>query len=240
MTMPFLSVKNIAKQFGQTAILKGVSFDMESKQTLAILGRSGCGKTTLLKIMAGLMSGEGEVWLNGENIHHLPPQARGIVYLYQEALLFPHLSVFENVAFGLRLRKTPLSEVQNQTEKMLVDLGLKDHGRKMPDELSGGQKQRVAFGRALIIQPRLLLLDEPFGALDVETRAQMQFFFQKVSREQGITSIFVTHDLKESLLIGHQWGYMENGHLDIFHSIKSFSDDPRTGVRTEVDFWKKL
>lgn len=237
--MYFLELKNVKKNFGAARVLNDLSFGLEARQTLAVLGRSGCGKTTLLKVIAGLLDGEGEILLEKSDISHWPPQQRGIVYIYQEPLLFPHLNVFENVAFGLRLRKNPTEEVKTRTDAMLMDLGLADHAQKMPTELSGGQKQRVAFGRALIIQPKLLLLDEPFGALDVETRGQMQQLYQQVAAAQGITSIFVTHDLKESLLMGNRWGYMENGHLDIFDHVEAFSSDPRTGVRSEIDFWKK-
>jgi ABC-type Fe3+/spermidine/putrescine transport system ATPase subunit len=238
--MPFLAIKNIEKSFGSVPVLRGISFELEARQTLAVLGRSGCGKTTLLKIVAGLLGGGGQVFLEKTDLTPLPPQQRGIVYLYQESLLFPHLNVFENVAFGLRLRHLPKADIQNRTERMLVDLGLAEHARKMPDALSGGQKQRAAFGRALIVQPKLLLLDEPFGALDVETRAQMQQLYKRVATEQGITSVFVTHDLKESLLMGDRWGYMEEGNLQVFNTLEAFSNDPRTGVKNEIAFWKKL
>ncbi len=244
-TMNFLTIKNIYKSFGATPVLNDISFDLAEHQTLAILGRSGCGKTTLLKIIAGLSdasSGKetGQVILQQQNITDQPAQHRGIVYLYQEALLFPHLTVFENIAFGLRLRKIPRSDIQNRTERMLVDLGLAEHTRKMPTELSGGQKQRVAFGRALIIRPRLLLLDEPFGALDVETRSAMQVLFKRIAAEQAITSIFVTHDLKEAVLMGDRLGYMESGQLYIFNNLKEFSDDERTGMQAETRFWKNF
>lgn len=238
--MTFLTVKNIEKSFGTVPVLRDISFKLEAQQTLAVLGRSGCGKTTLLKIVAGLLEGGGQVFWGKTEITHLPPQRRGIVYLYQEALLFPHLNVFENVAFGLRLRHLPKADIKNRVEQMLVDLGLAEHARKMPDTLSGGQKQRVAFGRALVVEPKLLLLDEPFGALDVETRAQMQQFYKQVAARQGITSVFVTHDLKEALLMGTRWGFMEGGNLQIFNTIAEFSDDLRTGVRNEIEFWKKL
>lgn len=238
--MPFLDLQNIGKSFGKVSVLNHISFGLEARQTLAVLGRSGCGKTTLLKIIAGLLDGTGKVFLDQTDVSEWSPQSRGIVYLYQESLLFPHLNVFENVAFGLRLRKLPENEVKNRSEAMLVDLGLAEHAGKMPQALSGGQKQRVAFGRALIVQPRLLLLDEPFGALDVETRAQMQQLYQQVAVQQGITSVFVTHDLKEALLMGNRWGYMDKGQLDIFDTVESFSTDPRTGVHSEINFWKNL
>ncbi len=246
LTMNFLEINNLKKSFGHTPVLNGISFGLAERQTLAILGRSGCGKTTLLKIIAGLLepspaeSELGQVILQQQNISTQPPQQRGIVYLYQEALLFPHLNVFENVAFGLRLRKQPNTDVKNRVEAMLVDLGLTEHTRKMPTELSGGQKQRVAFGRALIVQPKLLLLDEPFGALDVETRGAMQVFYKRIAAEQGITSVFVTHDLKEAVLMGDQLGYMDSGNLHIFNDLQEFSNDERTGMRAEIDFWKKV
>lgn len=238
--MNFLEIKNIQKSFGGTPVLKGISFELPAHQTLAVLGRSGCGKTTLLKIIAGLLEGSGQVFLDGTELSDQPPQQRGIVYLYQEALLFPHLNVFENVAFGLRLRKLPAAEIKNQTEAMLVHLGIAEQAPKMPTELSGGQKQRVAFGRALIIRPKLLLLDEPFGALDPETRGQMQEFYKRVASEQGISALFVTHDLKEALRMGNRWAYMENGTLDLFESLETFSTDTRTGVRGEIDFWTNI
>lgn len=240
MSMHFLTVKNIEKSFGATPVLNGICFDLEAHRTLAVLGRSGCGKTTLLKIIAGLLEGNGQVILESKDLSQSTPQERAIVYLYQESLLFPHLNVFENVAFGLRLRKLPSAEIKNRTEAMLVDLGLIEHAHKMPTALSGGQKQRVAFGRALIIEPKLLLLDEPFGALDVETRTQMQQLYKRIATAKGITALFVTHDLKEALLMGDRWGFMENGYLDLFETLEDFSKDPRTGVRSEIEFWKNL
>ena len=238
--MNLLAVKNIRKSFGASPVLNGISFALAEHQTLAILGRSGCGKTTLLKIIAGLLEAEGQVILQEKDISDQPPQQRGIVYLYQEALLFPHLNVFENIAFGLRLRKRPEAEIRQKVSVLLEDMGLQDHIRKMPTELSGGQKQRVAFGRALIVQPKLLLLDEPFGALDVETRGIMQVFFKRIAVELGITSIFVTHDLKESVLMGDRLGFMEQGNLHIFNDLNEFSSDDRTGMQAEIQFWEKL
>lgn len=221
-------------------MLKSVSFSLAERETLSVLGRSGSGKTTLIRILAGLESAdEGEILLKGIRINEQRPQERGIVYLYQEALLFPHLNVFENIAFGLRLRRTPNPELKQKVEEMIVRLGLADQQEKMPHQLSGGQKQRVSFGRALIINPRVLLLDEPFGALDVETRALMQTFLKEVSQDYQITAIFVTHDLKEALLMGDRIGYMREGRLEIYASKADFVADPRTEAQSEINFWQK-
>lgn len=221
-------------------MLDSVSFSLAQKETLSVLGRSGSGKTTLLRILAGLESAdEGEILLNGKRINEQTPQERAIVYLYQEALLFPHLNVFDNLAFGLRLRRTPRPEIKQAVEEMLARLSLTDQAQKMPQQLSGGQKQRVSFGRALIINPKVLLLDEPFGALDVETRSRMQAFLKEVSQAYEITAIFVTHDLKEALLMGDRIAYMREGKLDIYASKADFVKDPRTEAQAEIDFWQK-
>jgi ABC-type sugar transport system ATPase subunit len=239
--MMLLSVQNIKKSFGDADILRGCSFDLSCGTTLSILGKSGCGKTTLLKIMAGLLDDfEGDIFLDNENINHKTPQTRNIVYLYQEPLLFPHLNVFDNVSFGLVLRKMPLPIIKEKTNLMLQELELSDQIHKMPHQLSGGQRQRVAFGRALIIEPKLLLLDEPFGALDAETRATMQQFFKKIAHLHQISSIFVTHDLKEAVLMGDTLGFMEKGQLKIYPSVSAFIADEKTGMQREIEFWKNI
>jgi len=208
---------------------------------LSILGKSGCGKTTLLKIIAGLEhSKEGELQLADQDLTLLAAQQREIVYLYQEPLLFPHLNVFENLAFGLRLRKESKTRIQEKTMKMLLDLELEKEAKRMPQALSGGQRQRVAFGRALIINPKVLLLDEPFGNLDAQTRANMQSLFKKVSEKFNITAVFVTHDLKEALLMGDDFGYMAAGKLEVYKDKKQFLTDTRTGIQEELDFWKTI
>ncbi|WP_373549368.1 ABC transporter ATP-binding protein [Haliscomenobacter sp.] len=236
----FLAVKNMFKSYQGESVLCGVSLELEVNQTLAILGKSGCGKTTLLKAIAGLTPAAGQIYVQGQDINLLKPQQRSAVYLYQEPLLFPHYSVFENIAFGLRLRKLAPPEIDRRTAQMLEDLELAEHPHKMPHELSGGQKQRVAFGRALIVQPMLLLLDEPFASLDPETRSNMQALFKRLTAEHGITSLFVTHDLKEALKMGDRLGYMERGKLDLFPDYAAFAADVRTGMSAEIEFWKKL
>jgi ABC-type Fe3+/spermidine/putrescine transport system ATPase subunit len=236
----FVEIRHIEKWFGNEKVLDKVTFDLESQRLLSILGRSGCGKTTLLKIIAGLEKADsGEVLIKGEDFTNVPAHQRGIVYLYQEPLLFPHLSVFENIAFGLRLRKVGESEVRKRVNDLLQELGLEGQGKKRTDQLSGGQRQRVAFGRALIIHPRLLLLDEPFGALDTETRRSMQGLLKRIVKEHQITTLFVTHDLKEALLMGDEVALMESGKLKKYVSPQAFVEDPASGVKEEVEFWKK-
>lgn len=237
----FLSVSDLTKAYGDERVLDGVTFGVAAEETLAVLGRSGCGKTTLMKAIAGLVPPDGgSVALGGERLDGLPPEKRGVVYLYQEPLLFPHLDVRGNVGFGLRLRGVPAAERAERVERMLDDLELGGQDQKRPGQLSGGQRQRVAFGRALIVQPRLLLLDEPFGNLDAGTRAAMQTLFRRVARQYRITALLVTHDLKEALVLGDRVALMDAGRLHVYDSPEAFAADPESGVADEVAFWSHL
>lgn len=237
----FLEIEQLHKTFGPEAVLRGLDLRLASHETLSILGRSGCGKTTLLKMIAGLEGVDsGRILLAGKDVTEVEPQFRGAVYLYQEPLLFPHLNVRENIAFGLRLRRTATPEIDQQVEEMLDDLELTSHADKMPQQLSGGQRQRVAFGRAIIIRPALLLLDEPFASLDLEIRSAMQQLFKRLVRRYRITSIFVTHDLKEALLMGDRIAFMKEGGLTVYPSKQAFIRDPEIGVLDEIAFWQGL
>jgi ABC-type Fe3+/spermidine/putrescine transport system ATPase subunit len=241
MESPFLEVEDLSKSFGRERVLDRVSFQVPARRTLSVLGRSGCGKTTLLKILAGLVDPDhGVLRRAGVDITRLPVRERDMVYLYQEALLFPHLDVFENVAFGLRLRRAEEPEVRRAVDHMLESLQLADQRDKMPHQLSGGQKQRVSFGRALIVGPSVLLLDEPFGSLDSETRASMQDLFRKVAGEYALTAVFVTHDLKEALRLGDALARIEGGRLRAYHSKDEFVADPESGVAGEQEFWRSV
>ncbi|TYP93643.1 putrescine transport system ATP-binding protein [Fodinibius salinus] len=236
-----LQANNISKQFGGETVLSELSLQLKDQETLSILGRSGCGKTTLLKICAGLQdSDSGLVTIEGTKICSLSPQNRPVVYLYQEALLFPHLNVFENIAFGLRLRNKAEEDISTQTNDMITKLGLDGMAQKMPHQLSGGQKQRVSFGRALITNPKVLLLDEPFGNLDADTRSQMQRFFKKIAQEFEITAIFVTHNIKEAILMGDRIANMNNGKLTIYPSLEEFLAADHKAVQEEIKFWKLI
>lgn len=236
----FLIVEGLTKKFGQERVLNNLNFQLQERKLLSILGKSGSGKTTLLKIIAGLETADtGVIKLQNEVMNDVPPHRRNFVYLYQEPLLFPHLNVFENIAFGLRLRKEKENVIQQKVLNLLEELELSSQETKMPTQLSGGQRQRVAFGRALIINPKVLLLDEPFGALDTETRQTMQQLLKKIIAEHPITTIFVTHDLKEAIIMGDQIGVMEKGDLMIYNNKKEFIGNMES-VKDEIDFWSNL
>jgi putrescine transport system ATP-binding protein len=240
-----LAVKNIDKAYQGKVVLNKVNLQLNQNEVLSILGKSGSGKTTLLKIIAGLeQADQGQIQVEGQEMTNVAAHQRKIVYLYQESLLFPHLNVFDNVAFGLRLKrkmsKADKVAIRQKTEAMLEALGLADEAHKMPYEISGGQKQRVSFGRALIIQPRLLLLDEPFGSLDPHTRQQMQQLLKEMIAQHKITGIFVTHDIKEALLMGNQVALMQQGQLHTYASVQEFVADKQTGAQAEREFWQNL
>lgn len=237
----FLQLSNLSKHYGTRQVLTHIGLQCEKGTTLSILGTSGCGKTTLLKIIAGLeVASEGDVQLEGRILNVVPSNEREVIYLFQEALLFPHLTVFENIAFGLRVRKWQHERVKEAVLQMVADLGLEGEEQKMPNQLSGGQKQRVAFGRALIVQPKMLLLDEPFSSLDHQIKKNMQELFTSMTQKHGITSLFVTHDVREALVVGTQWAYLEAGILSHFASKEAFMTDARTGVAEEKGFWENL
>lgn len=237
----FLEVKNISVVYDRRPVVHDLSFTLDQHKTLSILGKSGCGKTTMLKAIAGLVPpSSGTISLDGKRMDKLRPSKRNIVYLYQEDLLFPHLNVFENIAFGLRIKKEGEAKVNEAVEQMIVNLELEGQSLKMPHQLSGGQRQRVSFGRAIITNPSLLLLDEPFGSLDAGTRKNMQGLFSSIAEKFQITSLFVTHDLKEAILMGDEIGMMQDGHLRVYKDKPSFLKDANTGVSEELNFWNEI
>ena len=234
-----LKVVNISKSYGSTKVLRHCNLSLEKGAVLSILGRSGCGKTTMLKILAGLLDPDsGEIWLDGHAIHQKTARERGFLYIYQEPMLFPHLNVWQNIAFGLKVRGIREAEARTQAGRLIEELELSGLDERMPDELSGGQKQRVAFGRALILSPAVLLLDEPFGNLDAVTRAGMQTLFRSTANRHGTTSIFVTHDIREALTVGDRFAIMDAGEIFYFHEKRAFLADPRSGAGEERLFWQ--
>lgn len=210
-----LYFEGICKQYRGVTALDDVSFSVEKGAFFSLLGPSGCGKTTLLRIVAGFERPEhGRVLLDGEDITHLPPNRRPVNTVFQNYALFPHLTVWENIAFGLRIAKQPTTYIRTEVEKMLQLIQMEDHAHKRPDQISGGQKQRVAIARALINRPRLLLLDEPLAALDLKLRQKMLLELDLIHDEVGITFLFVTHDQTEAMAVSDKIAVMHRGRIE--------------------------
>jgi len=209
-----IELKNITKTFDDQQILKGINLNIYENEFLTLLGPSGCGKTTTLRIIAGFDESDGgELLFNGIEISKLPPYKREVNTVFQKYALFPHLNVFDNVAFGLNIKKTEKSVVRQEVEKMLKLVGLANFEKRNVTSLSGGQQQRVAIARALINKPKVLLLDEPLGALDAKLRKEMQFELKKIQKEVGITFIYVTHDQEEALSMSDTVVVMNDGYI---------------------------
>ena len=223
-----LSVRNIDKRFGTVQAVKNVSLDVHAGEFFTLLGPSGCGKTTLLRMVAGLeLPDNGQVLLGDEDITSLPASKRLVNTVFQSYALFPHLSIFENVAFGLRSRKIPQNEVEKRVNRRLEMLGLEEMADRYPHQLSGGQQQRVALGRALVNEPRVLLLDEPMSALDARLRSQVQVELRRLQRKLGQTFILVTHDQAEALVVSDRIAVMNEGEIIQHGSPKEVYEQPK-------------
>ncbi len=213
--MTRIRIEYIAKRYAAQQVLGGLSLAIEPGELFVLLGESGCGKSTLLKIIAGLETpDDGAVYFNDTNVLPVPPEKRGSVYLFQESLLFPFLNVRDNIAFGLKMRKVSLPERKTRVEAMLEKIGLGGLGRRMPSELSGGQAQRVSLARALVLQPQVLLLDEPLSNLDTSLREEMRKLIRMIHDEMKITTVFVTHDQMEAAVMGDRIGVMIAGAIE--------------------------
>ena len=204
----------VGKSFGSTVAVDAVSLDLAAGRFLTILGPSGCGKTTLLRMIAGFIAPtSGHIEVNGSRIESVPPWRRSIGMVFQRLALFPHLSAFENVAYPLRMRRFPRAGIRERVERYLDLVRLPGLGERRPHELSGGQQQRVAIARALVFEPDILLLDEPLAALDRKLREDMQLEFRRIQRELGVTTINVTHDQREALVMSDEVMVMHEGRL---------------------------
>jgi spermidine/putrescine transport system ATP-binding protein len=224
-----LSVNDVNKSFADVQALVNVSLDVHEGEFFTLLGPSGCGKTTLLRIVAGLeLPDAGKVILGSQDITSLPATKRQVNTVFQSYALFPHLNIFENVAFGLRSRKYPQDEVQSRVNRRLEMLGLKDMAGRFPHQLSGGQQQRVALARALVNEPKVLLLDEPMSALDARLRAQVQVELRRLQRKLGQTFILVTHDQAEALVVSDRLAVMSEGRIIQFGTPKEVYEQPKT------------
>ena len=232
--MSFLDVRGAEKTFGSATVLGGVNLGVAQGEFVSLLGPSGCGKTTLLRIVAGLLGVDrGTVKLDSQDITALPPHKRDVGVVFQNYALFPHLTVAENVAFGLRARRRNAAETRAAVKKFLELVHLSDFADRSVRALSGGQQQRVAVARALAVRPKLLLLDEPFSALDRKLRETMQIDLRRLLRELGTTSVFVTHDQDEALTMSDRIAVMNKGAIEQFDTPESIYRRPTTSFALE-------
>jgi spermidine/putrescine ABC transporter ATP-binding subunit len=226
---PLLRIRNVAKTFGKNAVLRDISLDVAEGEFLTILGESGSGKTTLLRIIAGFETATaGEVWMGDEHLDRQPPYRRRVNTVFQSYALFPHLTVEQNVAYGLRVAKRPEAEVVSRVSEALEKVKMSTHAKSKPAKISGGQQQRVALARALVNRPRLLLLDEPLSALDANLRRQMQVELKSLQREVGISFIFVTHDQEEAMVMSDRIALLRSGELEQVATPREIYGHPAT------------
>ena len=230
-----LSIDSVSKSFGRQAALREVSLDILEGEFFALLGASGSGKTTLLRILAGFdFPDKGRVLLDGIDITEVPPNRRPLNLMFQSYALFPHMTAEANIAYGLEVQGMPKSEVRSRVDEMLSITQLERHAKQRPRQLSGGQQQRVALARALVKRPRVLLLDEPLGALDRKLRSHMQFELKRLQNEVGITFVVVTHDQEESLVMADRIAVLKQGMLQQCDTPRSIYERPAS--RFVADF----
>jgi ABC-type Fe3+/spermidine/putrescine transport system ATPase subunit len=224
-----LEIRNIEKRFGSQTALQSVSLSIAEGEFFSLLGPSGCGKSTLLRILAGLEDAtSGEILWKGQRIDRLPARERPFNMVFQKYALFPHLDVFENVAFALRLKKVPKPEIQKRVDEALQLVSLNGFATRLPETLSGGQAQRVALARALINRPACVLLDEPLGALDQKLREKMQSELRLLQQRLGLTFIFVTHDQEEAMILSDRVAVMNAGRLEQVSTPRELFEAPRS------------
>lgn len=213
--MAYIEFRGIHKYFGHNHVLKGIDLSIEQGNLVTLLGPSGCGKSTLLRCFAGLEQvSEGTIWLNGNNITYDTPRQRKVGMVFQQYSLFPNMTVAQNVAFGLKMQRKDKKTIQKKVYEMLELVGLSDKASHYPRELSGGQQQRVALARALVVEPRVLLLDEPLSAIDALLRRNLQMEIRRIQRELKITTIFVTHDQDEAMVLSDEIHLLNNGLIE--------------------------
>lgn len=234
MTDTILSLENIEKNFDGENVLKNISLDIGRGEFVTLLGSSGCGKTTTIRIVAGLLTPDsGKVILNGKDITMLAPEKRDVNTVFQNYALFPHMNVEKNIGYGLKLKKMPANEIKAEVEKALSLVQLEGFEKRNPSQLSGGQKQRVAIARAIVNKPSVLLLDEPLGALDLMLRRQMQTELKKLQKALGITFIYITHDQEEALNMSSRIVVMRNGNIEQIGTPSEVYDTPKTAFVAE-------
>ena len=225
-----LELKEIKKSFTEgEAVLDNISLEISKGEFITLLGSSGCGKTTTLRIIAGLEQPDaGSVWLDGREVTGLEPNQRDVNTVFQNHALFPHMNVAENIGYGLKLKKVPKSEIRKKVSQMLELVQLEGYERRKPSELSGGQKQRVAIARALVNNPKVLLLDEPLGALDLQLRRAMQIELKHLQKKLGITFIYITHDQEEAINMSDRIAVMRDGRIEQIGTPDEIYNHPKT------------
>lgn len=229
MSEVILELNQIEKSFGDTKVLKGISLSIEKGEFITFLGPSGCGKTTTLRIISGLETpDEGRVLLNGEDVTDMAPEKRDVNTVFQNYALFPHMNVYDNVAYGLKIKKVKKPEIKKRVEEVLSMVQLTGFEKRMPSEMSGGQKQRVAIARSIVNNPQVLLLDEPLGALDLQLRRQMQVELKKLQKRLGITFIYITHDQEEAINMSSRIVVMRDGVFEQIGSPEQVYNNPKT------------
>ena len=229
-----LDIRNLAKRFGNNIVLRDISLQVAEGEFLTILGESGSGKTTVLRIIAGFESAtSGEVWMGGQRLDHLPPYKRRVNTVFQHYALFPHLTVEQNVGYGLRIERQAAADISSRVEQALERVKMTVHARAKPARISGGQQQRVALARALVNRPQLLLLDEPLSALDANLRRQMQVELKSLQREVGISFVFVTHDQEEAMVMSDRIALLRMGELEQVATPREIYSRPATAYTAQ-------
>ena len=223
------SVKGLSKRFGKTTVLEDISFDVAEGEALVLLGASGSGKTTILRVIAGLEQPyTGKVILHGKDVTELPARERGVGVIFQSYALFPKMNVEKNIGYGLRIRRRPRKEIKKIVNELLTLVQLEEHRKKYPSQLSGGQQQRVAIARTLAYKPEVLLFDEPFGALDAQTRVHLRREIRALLRKVNVPAIFITHDQEEALELGDRIAVINTGHIEQIGTPEEIYNYPAT------------
>ena len=234
MTEALLKVEGLQKSFGETRVLRDLSFDVRPAEFVTLLGPSGCGKTTTLRILAGLLEPDaGRVYLNGRDITGAAPEKRNVNTVFQNYALFPHMNVEKNISYGLRMRGMRRAEWKPKVEEMLRMVQLEGCEKRMPSQLSGGQCQRVAIARAVVLRPEILLLDEPLGALDLKLRRQMQIELKEIQKRSGIAFVYITHDQEEALNMSDRIAVMRDGRFEQVGTPEEIYERPATRFAAE-------
>ena len=244
----YVEMRGVNKSFGSFQASKDIHFGIEKGKLIGLLGPSGSGKTTILRMLAGLETEDsGDILIDGNIVNHIPASKRGIGFVFQNYALFRYLTVYENIAFGLRVQKWPKAKIKARVEEMLQLVGLEETAKRYPNQLSGGQRQRIAFARALAPEPQLLLLDEPFAAVDAKVRQELRSWLREMITRVGVTSIFVTHDQDEAIEVADEIIVTNQGRIEQIGSPKEIYRNPQTpfvaqfiGQSAEVDNFRQF